>query len=137
MSRPIPLLGVEDRFLAKVEKTDGCWHFSSPRTDGYCQLWFDGKKHYAHRIAHELWVGPIPEGFEVDHSCNTRDCVNPANLHARAVPEHSGRHKAERTSCRRGHPWDEKNTYTASDGERRCRACNVINQTDHKRRART
>lgn len=34
----------------------------------------------AHRVAYELWVGPIPEGMELDHRCKVRACINPAHL---------------------------------------------------------
>lgn len=35
---------------------------------------------YVHRIAHELFVGPIPAGLDIDHLCRVRDCANPAHL---------------------------------------------------------
>ena len=35
---------------------------------------------YAHRIAHELFVGPIPDGHVVRHSCDRPICVQPAHL---------------------------------------------------------
>ena len=34
---------------------------------------------YAHRVIYEAEVGPIPEGMELDHTCNVRACVNPAH----------------------------------------------------------
>lgn len=41
-----------------------------------------GKWTYAHRAAHEVWVGPIPEGLFVLHSCNNTLCIEPAHLYA-------------------------------------------------------
>lgn len=34
----------------------------------------------AHRVAYELYVGPVPDGLEPDHLCGNKACVNPAHL---------------------------------------------------------
>jgi hypothetical protein len=42
----------------------------------------------AHRLAYELARGPIPSGYEVDHRCRVRCCVNPDHLAALPEAEH-------------------------------------------------
>ncbi len=70
------------RFLAKVNRVDGCWLWiGAPGPGGYGQFWLDGPKR-AHRVAYELFIGPIPEGLQVCHDCDTPGCVNPEHLWA-------------------------------------------------------
>lgn len=53
---------------------------------GYGQLTEHGRVRPVHQLAYEAWVGPIPEGYEVDHvkalGCRWRDCINPMHLEA-------------------------------------------------------
>lgn len=37
------------------------------RPDGYVRIGIDGKSEYAHRLAWQMAVGPIPKGMEIDH----------------------------------------------------------------------
>lgn len=63
--------------------SDGCWIWMGRRSpDGYGKYRPAGTtdEHRAHRYAYELWVGPIPEGLLVCHSCDVPLCVNPAHL---------------------------------------------------------
>jgi hypothetical protein len=81
IARPKPR-PVADRFWPKVEKTDGCWLWTGA-TDrrGYGKI-FDGagKLLIASRVAHELCIGPIPDGLCVLHKCDNPPCVNPDHL---------------------------------------------------------
>lgn len=72
-----------DRFMAKVGDQSGCWEWTAfIDRAGYARIGIGRSVHYAHRVAHELFVGPIPDGLDVDHKCRNRACVNPAHLHA-------------------------------------------------------
>lgn len=55
--------------------------------DGYGLLSIDSTARFAHRVAYELAVGPIPPGAVVRHSCDTPACVNPHHLVAGAQHE--------------------------------------------------
>lgn len=74
------------RFWAKVDKNvpDGCWIWkASLKETGYGQFQFHlgipGMMR-AHRAAWILVHGGIPGGKNVLHSCDIRNCVNPAHL---------------------------------------------------------
>lgn len=74
---------VEERFWAKVQKTDGCWLWTGCCIKGSYGRFFvrRGLTVLAHRFAYELLVGPIPEGHLLDHrpTC-PRNCVRPDHV---------------------------------------------------------
>lgn len=120
----------EERFWAKVWKTEGCWFWTaSVDHNGYGQFRHGTRTVKAHRYAYETLVGPIPKGLEPDHKCRRHRCVNPAdmelvthrvNVLRGTAP--SAIH-ARKTHCPNGHAYDEANTYRYPDGGRRCRTC--------------
>ena len=75
---------VMERFESKIERIpfSGCWIWTacSKDEDGYGEFGQYGQSRGAHRVAYELFVGPIPEGTYVLHRCDVRPCVNPAHL---------------------------------------------------------
>jgi hypothetical protein len=120
------------RFWAKVNKTDTCWLWTASTIRGYGQIGAGGqfgKTLYAHRVAYEMLVGPIPEGLYLDHLCRVTRCVNPKHLEPVTNRENilrgesSMAKKARQTECLRGHPLSGANLYTYSNGHRRCRIC--------------
>jgi hypothetical protein len=73
-------LGVleDGRFFAKVEKTPTCWLWrGNQKGFGYGSGPFG---EYAHRWSYQRFIGPIPEGQYVLHTCDTPLCVKPAHL---------------------------------------------------------
>ena len=63
-----------------------CSHKHNP--DGYFRKgWADGHEMF-HRFIYRARVGPIPEGWEVDHKCGNRACCNPDHLEATPRSDH-------------------------------------------------
>jgi hypothetical protein len=136
---------------------DECWLWkSSVNKDGYGRVRFEGKVHLAHRLFYTFFVGPIPDGKELDHTCHTdspecqgrggcehRMCVNPAHLEA-VVPEQnrarrrvSGPPKNAKTHCKNGHEFTEENTFVNARGYRGCRTCRRSSKQAYKLRQKS
>lgn len=119
------------RWEAKTQRREnGCLIWMGSKVGGYGQLWADGKLQLAHRLAYEHFIGPIPEGLELDHLCREHACVNWQHVepvthseNMRRSPIVGGQYQRATTHCPQGHPYDEENTYSRPDGGRGCRIC--------------
>ena len=111
----------------------GCWLWTAHihKKTGYGRFGvLSNGPELAHRVAYELFVGPIPEGMHIDHLCRVRCCVNPKHLepvtHAENLLRGFSRNavNARKTHCLNGHEFNEQNTYIRkSDGYRWCKKC--------------
>lgn len=74
---------------------------------------------------YEAFVGPIPDGLQLDHLCRNRGCINPGHLEPVTNRENArrGLHGILLERCPHGHPYDDENTVVNSAGGRECRAC--------------
>lgn len=92
---------------------------------GYGGVRHEGRNSLVHRVVYVLAVGPIPPGYEVDHLCFRRACLEPTHLEAVSRAENHRRRSAHQTACRRaGHDWAvPRNVRVRPDGRRYCAEC--------------
>jgi hypothetical protein len=145
------LLTAVERFEQKVDRSggpDACHPWTGALSSGYGVMTVEGKKGnvYVHRWAYEHFVGPIPEGIIVGHTCHDLDlscrggecphrrCANQThlkpmthgdNLRAGRGAERTRERRAaiRPTHCPQGHPYAGENLYIHPLGHRCCRAC--------------
>jgi hypothetical protein len=131
---PAPKHPVIDRLMDKIAiDGNGCWIFTGAMSAvGYGVIGAGSRSDgvlLIHRVTYQHFVGPIPEGFQVDHLCRVRACCNPAHLEAVPQAENNRRALALRpvkTHCKRGHEFTNANTGRNKRGGRYCRACLAI-----------
>jgi hypothetical protein len=131
----VPQKDAARRFDVKVLKdTSGCWLWQgTTNKDGYGVYRNAG----AHRWAYEHFIGPIPEGLEIDHLCRVRNCVNPEHMEPVTHVENVRRGDyskngaalvalhTQKTHCPQGHAYTPDNLVPSdwARGVRRCRVC--------------
>lgn len=134
----------EARFWAKVNKSGpvpetrsdlgSCWEWTaSTGIYGYGQFNPGGNRGVvqAYRWGWTRFVGPVPNGMELDHLCRNPLCVNyESHLEVVTKTENILRGEcpmainARKTHCLRGHPLTGDNVYQRKDRNgRECIAC--------------
>lgn len=132
-----------ERFLSKFEVNPDtmCWEWTATLSQsGYPQIGLEGRKTgYAHRLSHELFNGTIPSGYQVDHLCFVKKCVNPDHLEA-VTQQENCRRSALRfrwETCKNGHAMDSGSLYVNPRGLRECGICKRVRDSKyHKARIR-
>jgi len=72
----------EERLMNKRNITEaGCWEFTGyVNNTGYGMMGYGKNNWLTHRISYEIFVGLIPEGLVVCHTCDNPPCFNPEHL---------------------------------------------------------
>lgn len=84
-------LSLRERFEQYIfYSPDGCWYWlAAYNNKGYGLFWFNNKLVSAHRMSHELYLGPIPDGLHILHKCDNPKCVNPDHFFLGSYQENS------------------------------------------------
>ena len=137
MTLPVPPDEMRRRVCSRVQVLDcgyvtHCWISDRVKQpNGYTKIGVGGSTLLTHRVAYEAFIGPIPDGLQIDHRCKQKACCNPDHLEPVTCRENLLRGdtltaaQVAATHCKRGHPYDEANNYIRADrpGVRGCRAC--------------
>lgn len=135
--------GYEVSDLGRVRSWRGRWRRTEPRLlrqserNGYMRVSLydlDGascSSQSVHALVALAFHGPRPEGNEVRHLNGDRYDNRLSNVaygtpseNRKDAVRHGTHNMSSRTSCPKGHAYDEENTYLRRNGKRDCRACN-------------
>lgn len=139
----MPARGFRKDIMLNVEVRgeDECWPWlGCVDRRGYGKASDGPRKRTAHRVVYERMVGPVPEGWDVDHSCDNPTCCNYLkHLRPMTHQENSTRgagfaaENARKTHCPAGHEYTPENTSMINHGRsRRCKTC--INERERRKR---
>lgn len=89
--------------VVRLPEIGPCWEWNGGMYDtgdpnSYGRVSINGKGHIVSRVAHKLWNGPIPDGYQIMHACDNPPCMNPAHLSAG-----TGKENAEQRDARGRH----------------------------------
>lgn len=140
------IMSLQARFDAHwiPEPNTGCWYWTGYVTKSGYGCFVPGIRVFpAHRIAWELYRGPIPAGMVIDHCCRVRHCVNPDHLRVVTRRQNALENSvsiqalnAQKTACPQcGSPYSTQ--FCAGRIHRYCASCHsASNARRYKNRSR-
>jgi hypothetical protein len=132
---------IEQRSVA--EPNSGCWLWLlSDGSHGYPQgsmpTVMGERVSLAHRMSYLAYNGEIPDGYEVDHLCRNRCCVNPSHLEA--TTKHANRARAYGIKVAKDHVSSDgcsvcgSEYHTQASGIMVCKKCHNRRNKKYKER---
>ncbi len=123
-----------------IVQENGCVLWPGWKRKGYARCQVNGRTVSVHRLVYERMVGPIPPGYDLHHTCETKHCINFAHLEPLPPADHSKKRSWEyqwsKTHCPAGHEYAGDNLDLSQPGERSCKSCRRIRQKEADRRER-
>lgn len=125
-----------------VVDANGCWTWRGPicRPWGYGKISVQGGTRSVHRVAYQVFVGPIADHLQLDHLCGVAECANPDHLRPATAWENTLRsssaasRNAAKTHCPSGHRYSAANTRVSPRGARFCRTCTAAHDAAYRQR---
>jgi hypothetical protein len=121
-----------DYLLTRRRIVGECWLWTGPTSEfgyGSTTPTRPGSR-VAHRLSYLTFVGPIPDGMQIDHLCRTPACFNPEHLEAvtprintlRGIGPSAA--NAQKDTCPQGHAYEGDNVRVdPKTSKRYCRTC--------------
>ena len=133
-------INTHETFLSRLKQEGECLVYTGAKVPkGYGKISINGKSWYVSRYSYSKYVGEIPEGMFILHSCDNRPCVLPSHLRVGTASDNMkdmGERNKTRTygsprasHCKRGHERTPESNWTSpTTGRRTCRVCRKENR---------
>lgn len=63
---------------------------------GHGQVWYEGRAFWVHKLMYAAFIGSVPAGHDVHHTCDRKDCCKPGHLELRKRADHTRHHNKAR-----------------------------------------